>query len=55
MTDDNVANLVQPEPQILACEECDSVVYHVYSDGSMVCANTDCGIKTRFDLFGGDE
>ena len=51
----NVANLVQPEPVILACEDCDGVTFHVYHDGSMVCAKRKCGIKTRFELFEDEE
>lgn len=57
MADDetNVVNIMQPEPQILFWAECDGVSFHVYDDKSMVCANKDCGVKTRFELSEGSE
>ncbi len=53
--DDVVVTLVQLEPGIIACSECDGVRFHVYSDKSMVCANKNCGTKTLFGTFEGDD
>ncbi len=51
----NVVKVVQPEPEILACEACEGVSFHIYSDGVMVCINKKCGERARFDLFEVDE
>ena len=57
MPDDDsvVVTLVPLEPRILTCAECESARWHIYDDSSMVCANKNCGMKTRVELFGDDE
>ncbi len=55
-TKDNVVvTLVRLEPEILMCNQCEGAMFHIYDDGSMVCANGTCGMKTRLDLYQGDE
>ena len=56
MADDRniVVTLIPQEPETLVCGGCDGALWHVYDDGSMVCADKDCGAKTRLDLFKDD-
>ena len=53
--DDVVVTLVRLEPEILGCSNCDGVRFHIYDDGSMVCAKKGCGMKTRIDLYKDDD
>ena len=55
MKDNVVVTLVRLEPEILICNQCDGALFHIYDDGSMVCANKDCGMKTRIDLYKDDD
>ena len=53
--DDNVVvTLVRLEPEILICNQCEGALFHIYDDGSMVCARKKCGMKTRIDLYKDD-